>query len=205
MPCGTSACYEHAVLRVLRAARVLSAIRAGSSLPVVVDTEDGARWIVKLRGAGGGDRALVCEAIYGALADAVGLPVPARAVDRTVKNPNVLVMPTREYVFIDHAALLVFEHAPDDESLGCDASVAASHLFAGAARFEAEVLRTTLGLSDRALDGAIAALPGDWLGPSLATQRAARSQMREVVRVRRERYLQWRAEARARFPDPMRP
>jgi hypothetical protein len=61
-----------------RAARVLSAIRSGSSLPVVVDTPAG-RHIVKLRGAAHGTAALVAEIVVAELAERLGLNVPARA------------------------------------------------------------------------------------------------------------------------------
>jgi hypothetical protein len=62
-----------------RAVRVLSAIRRGSSLPVVVQTSSG-RFVAKLRGAAQGVLPLVAEIIAGELATLVGLSVPDRAV-----------------------------------------------------------------------------------------------------------------------------
>jgi hypothetical protein len=62
-----------------RAPRVLSAIRRGSSLPVVVETPAG-RFLVKLRGAAHGTAALVAEIVVAELAETLGLNVPARAL-----------------------------------------------------------------------------------------------------------------------------
>jgi hypothetical protein len=61
-----------------RALRILSAVRRGSSLPVVVDTEAG-RFLLKLRGAAQGLPPLIAEVIVAELATALGLPVPERA------------------------------------------------------------------------------------------------------------------------------
>jgi len=66
-------------VETLAATRVLSSIRRGSSWPVVVETEAGPR-LVKLRGAGQGTGPLVAELIVGALAEALELHVPARAL-----------------------------------------------------------------------------------------------------------------------------
>ena len=61
------------------ARRVLARVRHGSSLPVVAETEGG-KFLVKLRGAGHGLTALIAEIIVGVLAEALGLPVPERAL-----------------------------------------------------------------------------------------------------------------------------
>ena len=66
-------------MHVLRALRVVSGKRRGSSRPVVVETEAGPRF-VKLRGAAQGTGPLVAEIIVGAFADAIGLSVPARSL-----------------------------------------------------------------------------------------------------------------------------
>lgn len=66
---------------VLRARRVLSAMRRSSSSPVVVETDTGPLF-VKLRGAGQGTAALVAEIIVAELAERVGLPVPRRVLVR---------------------------------------------------------------------------------------------------------------------------
>lgn len=49
-------------------------------MPALVDGDDGAGWVVKLRGAAQGPRALVAEVICGELARAVGLPMPPLAI-----------------------------------------------------------------------------------------------------------------------------
>jgi hypothetical protein len=66
-------------MQVLSALRVVSGRRRGSSRPVVIETEAGLRF-VKLRGAAQGTGPLVAEVIVGALADAIGLSVPARSL-----------------------------------------------------------------------------------------------------------------------------
>lgn len=68
-------------MEALTARRVLAARRRGSSWPVVVETAAGPR-IVKLRGMAQGTGALVAEVIVAALAEALGLRVPARSLVR---------------------------------------------------------------------------------------------------------------------------
>ena len=65
--------------------------RKGSSSPVVAETIDGMRF-VKLHGASQGAAPLVAEIIVGALGDALGLSVPARAV---VQLPRCLLYTSR--------------------------------------------------------------------------------------------------------------
>jgi hypothetical protein len=64
---------EHSALRVL------SAIRRGSSWPVIVHTQAG-DFVTKLRGAAQGLAPLVAEIIVGELATELGIPVPERAL-----------------------------------------------------------------------------------------------------------------------------
>ncbi len=66
-------------MKKLRAERLLSVIRTASSMPILVATAEG-EYIVKLRGAGQGLRALVAEVVVAELAEQVGLRVPSRAV-----------------------------------------------------------------------------------------------------------------------------
>jgi hypothetical protein len=63
----------------LRAHRVTSGRRRGSSRPVVVATEAGP-YLVKLRGAAHGTAALVAEIVVAELAEALSLHVPPRAL-----------------------------------------------------------------------------------------------------------------------------
>jgi hypothetical protein len=67
------------LLPTLPVLRVLRRDRRGSSAPVVVETSGGLH-LLKLRGAAQGAGALVAEVIVAALADHLGLPVPARRV-----------------------------------------------------------------------------------------------------------------------------
>jgi HipA-like protein len=66
-------------MQTYRAHRVLRADRGGSSLPVLVETDAGV-FYAKLRGAAQAPASLVAEIIVGALADAIGLSVPARVL-----------------------------------------------------------------------------------------------------------------------------
>jgi hypothetical protein len=63
------------MLPVHRATRYVQPLREGGSLPAVVETDAGL-FVVKFRGAGQGQKALVAELIVGQLAAAAGLQVP---------------------------------------------------------------------------------------------------------------------------------
>jgi len=64
----------------LKATRYLIPLREGGSLPAVVDTTSGERYVVKFRGAGQGSKALIAELIAAELASALGLPIPKAAI-----------------------------------------------------------------------------------------------------------------------------
>lgn len=66
----------------LQATRYVTPLREGGSLPAIVEAEDETLWVVKFRGAGQGAKALIAEVIVGALLEAAGVRVPARAVVR---------------------------------------------------------------------------------------------------------------------------
>ena len=51
-------------------------MREGGSLPVLAEADDGFKYVVKLRGAGHGAKALIAELIGGEIARALGLNVP---------------------------------------------------------------------------------------------------------------------------------
>ena len=61
------------------ARRLISAKRAGSSCPVLIETEAG-YFVTKLRGAAQGTSALIAEILVAALAEALGLWVPSRVL-----------------------------------------------------------------------------------------------------------------------------
>ncbi len=65
-----------APLRRIEAARYVAPLREGGSVPAIVELEGGELFVMKLRGAGQGERALVAEIIVGQLGRALGLPVP---------------------------------------------------------------------------------------------------------------------------------
>jgi hypothetical protein len=67
-------------LPIWTASRYLQPLREGGSLPAVVDSDGGGRWVVKFRGAGQGAKALLAELIVGMLARELGLPVPELAL-----------------------------------------------------------------------------------------------------------------------------
>jgi hypothetical protein len=85
-----------APLRTHTAARYAVPLREGGSLPAIVETESGALFVVKFRGAGQGARALIAELIVGRLAQHLGLAVPDLAVveleegfGRTEPDPEI--------------------------------------------------------------------------------------------------------------------
>jgi hypothetical protein len=67
-------------VKTLTATRYVQPLREGGSLPAVVETEGGALYVVKFRGAGHGARALVAELVTGLTAVALGLPTPELAL-----------------------------------------------------------------------------------------------------------------------------
>ena len=161
-------------LRTVGVTRYVTPLREGGSLPAIVEADDGFLYVLKFRGAGQGQKALIAELIVGELARVLGLRVPeivfatldeafgrtepdeeiqdllraseglnlglhylsgaitfdplvttvgarlasqivwldcfATNVDRTVRNPNMLIW-HRELWLIDHGASLYFHHS----------------------------------------------------------------------------------------------
>jgi hypothetical protein len=64
------------MLRTVRATRYLMPFRQGGSVPALVEAHDAGMYVVKLRGAAQGEKALVAELVAGELARAYGLSVP---------------------------------------------------------------------------------------------------------------------------------
>jgi HipA-like kinase len=73
-------CYNLSAVKTLTATRYVQPLREGGSLPAVVETEDGALYVVKFRGAGHGAKALVAELITALTAITLGLPTPELAL-----------------------------------------------------------------------------------------------------------------------------
>ena len=63
-------------LRTVNAIRYITSLREGGSLPALVEADDGAQYVVKLRGAGQGALSLVAEVVTGEIGRSLGLPVP---------------------------------------------------------------------------------------------------------------------------------
>ena len=75
-------------MKELTALRAIEGGRRGSSRPIVVETNAGA-CLVKLRGAAQGTGPLVAEIVVGAIAEAIGLSVPARRLVRLTPDLDV--------------------------------------------------------------------------------------------------------------------
>src|SRR5580704_4763791 len=84
------------MLRSVRAIRYVMPFREGGSVPALVEADDLGLYVVKLRGAGQGARALVAELVAGELARAVGRAIPEIVlvtVDRERAGPGALYAP----------------------------------------------------------------------------------------------------------------
>ena len=83
-------------LRTVNVTRYVTPLREGGSLPALVEADDDGLYVLKFRGAGHGDKALVAELVAGELARAAGLPVPEivfamldRDLARTEPDPEI--------------------------------------------------------------------------------------------------------------------
>ena len=63
-------------LRHQQVTRFIMPLREGGSLPALAEADDGFKYVVKLRGAGHGAKALIAELIGGEIARAAGLRMP---------------------------------------------------------------------------------------------------------------------------------
>jgi HipA-like kinase len=63
-------------MRTVNAARYVTPLREGGSLPAIIEADDEGMYVLKFRGAGQGTKALIAEVIAGELARAAGLLVP---------------------------------------------------------------------------------------------------------------------------------
>ena len=63
-------------MRTVNAARYVTPLREGGSLPAIVEADDDGMYVLKFRGAGQGVKALIAELIAGEIARAAGLLVP---------------------------------------------------------------------------------------------------------------------------------
>lgn len=63
-------------MRTVNAARYVTPLREGGSLPAIIEADDDGLYVLKFRGAGQGTKALIAELIAGELARAAGFLVP---------------------------------------------------------------------------------------------------------------------------------
>lgn len=216
--------------RTVRATRYVTPLREGGSLPAIVEADDDGTYVLKVRGAGQGLKALIAELVAGEIGRALGLPVPeivlvevdaslgrseadpeiqhllrtsvglnlaldflpgalgydpvasprpdptlasqvvwfdayVTNVDRTPRNPNIMVWHKRLWL-IDHGAALYFHHRWDDYlgRSGDRFPLVKNHILLPYASQLAEVdplMRARLG--EDQLRQILAAIPDDWL------------------------------------------
>jgi hypothetical protein len=63
-------------IRTVAAARYVTPLREGGSLPAVIEADDQGLYVLKFRGAGQGPKVLIAELVAGEIARAAGLRVP---------------------------------------------------------------------------------------------------------------------------------
>ena len=63
-------------MRTVNAARYVTPLREGGSLPAIIEADDDGMYVLKFRGAGQGTKALIAELIAGELARTAGFLVP---------------------------------------------------------------------------------------------------------------------------------
>jgi len=63
-------------MRTVNAARYVTPLREGGSLPAIIEADDDGMYVLKFRGAGQGTKALIAELIGGEIARSAGLLVP---------------------------------------------------------------------------------------------------------------------------------
>ncbi|QDV06403.1 hypothetical protein Poly30_19120 [Planctomycetes bacterium Poly30] len=83
-------------MRTVSITRYVTPLREGGSMPAIVEADDDGLYVLKFRGAGQGTKALIAELVSGAIADALGLPIPERVfaevdtdLGRTEADPEV--------------------------------------------------------------------------------------------------------------------
>lgn len=221
------------MLRTVSAVRYVLPFREGGSVPALVEADDDGLYVVKLRGAGQGPKALVAEVLAGELGRAAGLAVPELVmveldpafgaaepdpevaevleksvgqnvgldylpgsvtfdpaagpppdaatasllvlfdsfvtnVDRTPRNPNLLVWHDRIWL-IDHGASLYFHHGwgPSDRLEGSrDPFALVRHhvLFPWARALPEAAARLGAALTPEVIARVVEALPATLLG-----------------------------------------
>jgi hypothetical protein len=73
---NTKNCRYHPMLRTLTATRYVTPLKEGGSLPAIVEADDDGLYVLKFRGAGQGQKALIAELVAGEIGRALGLRIP---------------------------------------------------------------------------------------------------------------------------------
>src|ERR1700750_621451 len=63
-------------MRTVNAARYVTPLREGGSLPAIVEADDDGMYVLKFRGAGQGPKTLITELVCGEIGRALGVPGP---------------------------------------------------------------------------------------------------------------------------------
>jgi hypothetical protein len=240
-------------MRTVAATRYVTPLREGGSLPAVVEADDSGLYVLKFRGAGQGEKALIAELVAGEIARALGLLVPeivlvqvdpilGRAepdaeirglikaspglnlaldylpgsvtfdplaatgmdravasaivwfdayvtnVDRTARNPNMLVWHDRLWL-IDHGAALYFHHSWADylaRSQSPFAQIKDHVLLHLAGALPAAEAAARERLTPEVLTAVVEQIPEEWLGdePAFSSRQAHRAAYLEVLQRR---------------------
>ena len=64
------------MIRTVAATRYVAPLREGGSLPAIIEADDHQKYVLKFRGAGQGQKALIAELVVGEIGRALGLPIP---------------------------------------------------------------------------------------------------------------------------------
>lgn len=67
---------HHPGIRTVNVTRYMQALREGGSLPALAEADDDFKYVLKFRGTGHGEKALIAELVGGEIARALGLRVP---------------------------------------------------------------------------------------------------------------------------------
>jgi HipA-like protein len=106
-------------------------------------------------------------------ADVVWFDALVMNVDRTARNPNLLVWHGRTWL-IDHGAAFYRQHgeAPLRDSAGAAFPMVADHVLLGHAGDLGGADARLAACAERAVDRAVELVPDEWLGPEPAARRA---------------------------------
>lgn len=235
-------------LRTQQLTRFITPLREGGSLPALAEADDGFKYVVKLRGAGHGVKALVAELIGGEVARALKFKVPELIfanldekfgrtepdeevqellrnstginiamhflsgaftvdplvnppdadfasrlvwldafltnVDRTVRNPNMLLW-QREQWLIDHGASLMFHHSMTDPLKAAKSPFPyiKDHVYLPyASKLEEIDKEMRCRITPRTLSKIVDLLPDEWLSEESAYPGLSPNEVRDVYK-----------------------